>query len=48
MNEEEAGAHSGVLSCIVLAVICCARAPRGSVTGQGVVLTDLQSLLDYQ
>ena len=31
---------------IVLAVICWARAPRGGVTRQGVVLTDLQSLLD--
>jgi hypothetical protein len=27
---------------IVLAIKCCARASRGGVTGQGVVLTDLQ------
>jgi hypothetical protein len=33
---------------IVLAVRCWARAPRGGVTPQGVVLTDLQSLLDCQ
>jgi hypothetical protein len=34
---------------IVLAVICWARgSPRGGVTRQGVVLTDLQSPLDCQ
>jgi hypothetical protein len=33
---------------IVLAVICRARAPRCGVTRQGVVLTDLQSLVDCQ
>jgi hypothetical protein len=33
---------------IVLAVNARARAPRGGVTRQGVVLTDLQSLLDCQ
>jgi hypothetical protein len=33
---------------IVLAVHAGARAPRGGVTRQGVVLTDLQSLLDCQ
>ena len=33
---------------VVLAVICWARAPRGDVTRQGVVLTDLQSLLNCQ
>ena len=34
---------------IVLVVICWARAPGGGgVTRQGVVLTDLQSLLDCQ
>ena len=32
----------------VLAVIAGARAPRGGVTRQGVVLTDLMSLLDCQ
>jgi hypothetical protein len=31
---------------IVLADMCCARALRGGGTRQGVVLTDLQSLLD--
>ncbi len=29
----------------VLAVLCWARAPRGGVTRQGIVLTDLESLL---
>ena len=34
---------------IVLAVICWSpSAPRGGVTRQGVVFTDLQSLLDCQ
>jgi hypothetical protein len=32
----------------VIAVICWARAPRGGITGQGVVLTDLKSLFDCQ
>ena len=32
----------------VLTVNAGARAPRGGVTRQGVVLTDLQSLLDCQ
>ena len=32
----------------VLAVNAGARAPRGGVTRQGVVRTDLQSLLDFQ
>jgi hypothetical protein len=33
---------------MVLAVTCWARAPRGGVTRQGVVLTDLESLLGCQ
>jgi hypothetical protein len=33
---------------VVLAVICWARASRGGVTRQVVVLADLQSLLDCQ
>ena len=37
-----------LLTLLVLAVICWARAPRGGVSPQGVVLTDLQSLLDCQ
>jgi hypothetical protein len=35
-------------SSLVLAVICWAHAPRGGVTRQGVVLTDLSSLGDWQ
>jgi hypothetical protein len=33
---------------LILSLICWAPAPRGGVTRQGVVLTDLQSRLDCQ